>query len=72
MRSATGGSVVALVDMLRQKNVQKVTLACTHGVFSGPAIELLSSISELVEIVTTNTVPIPQEKRNAKHDDNFR
>ncbi len=60
---ATGGSVVALVDMLRQKNVQKVTLACTHGVFSGPAIERLSSIPELVEIVTTNTVPIPQEKR---------
>jgi ribose-phosphate pyrophosphokinase len=38
-------------------------VACTHGVFSGPAIERLQSFPEIDEIVTTNTVPIPESKR---------
>jgi len=60
---ATAGSVMELVDILRRNDVQRITLACTHGLFSGPAIERLSSIPELEEIVTTNTVPISPEKR---------
>ena len=60
---ATGGSIVAIVELLRQNDVKHVTLACTHGVFSGPAIERLRQIPEVDEIVTTNTVPIPPEKR---------
>ncbi|MHB1296794.1 MAG: ribose-phosphate diphosphokinase [Anaerolineae bacterium] len=60
---ATGGSIIALVELLRKHNVNKVSLACTHGVFSGPAIERLSKVPELDEIVTTNTVPIPEYKR---------
>jgi ribose-phosphate pyrophosphokinase len=60
---ATGGSILAMVDLLRQKEVEKITLACTHGVFSGQAIQRLASIAEIDEIVTTNTVPIPIEKR---------
>lgn len=60
---ATGGSIVGLVDILRQNDVSRMTLACTHGLFTGPAIERLAAIPELEEIVTTNTVPIPPEKR---------
>jgi len=60
---ATGGSVLALVKLLRKKGVKKITLACTHGVFSGPAIKRLKAMSDIQEIVTTNTVPIPKEKR---------
>jgi len=60
---ATGGSIVATIDLLRQKNVKHVTLACTHGVFSGPAIDRLRAIPEVDEIVCTNTVPIPPEKK---------
>lgn len=60
---ATGGSVVAVANFLRQSKVRSMVLACTHGVFSGPAIERLRDIPELEEIVTTNTVPIPPEKR---------
>jgi ribose-phosphate pyrophosphokinase len=58
-----GETVVALIDVLRRHGVQRVTLACTHGIFSGPAIERLAAIPEIDEIVTTNTVPIPPEKR---------
>jgi len=60
---ATAGSVVALVELLRRHSVRHVTLACTHGIFAGPAIERLSAIPEIDEIVTTNTVPIPPDKR---------
>ena len=60
---ATGGSIVELVNKLREKQVRRITLACTHGVFSGPAIERLTAMNDIEEIVTTNTVPIPSEKR---------
>lgn len=60
---ATGGSIVALVKELRNHQVNKITVACTHGVFSGKAIEALGSLEDVEEIVTTNTVPIPSHKR---------
>lgn len=60
---ATGGSILALVEQLRTQRVRNITLACTHGVFSGQSIARLSAVPEIEEIVTTNTVPIPPEKR---------
>jgi ribose-phosphate pyrophosphokinase len=59
---ATGGSILAIVDLLRHKHVRKITLAFTHPVLSGPAVERLASMPEITEIVTTNTVPIPPDK----------
>lgn len=59
---ATGGSILELLRKLDEFNVQRVSLACTHGLFTGKAIERLASC-ELAEIVTTNTVPIAPEKR---------
>ncbi len=60
---ATAGSVIEAVARLREMDVTEVSLCCTHGVFSGPAIPWLLATPEIHEIVTTNTVPIPQEKR---------
>jgi ribose-phosphate pyrophosphokinase len=54
---ATGGSVVELLDCLKRHGVRRVSLACTHGLFSGPAIERLSARPDIAEVVTTNTVP---------------
>lgn len=59
---ATAGSVVETVNLLRARGVTGVTVVCTHGVFSGPAITRLQAL-DLAEIITTNTVPIPTEKR---------
>lgn len=59
---ATGGSILELLRKLEELQVKKVSLACTHGLFTGQAIERLASCN-LTEIVTTNTVPIPEEKR---------
>lgn len=60
---AAAGSVVEMITHLREQNVTKVTLVCTHGVFGGPAIKRLTGIPEIQEIITTNTLPIPKEKR---------
>lgn len=60
---ATGGSVCELVNLLEARGVGRIILACTHGVFSGPAIARLAAMDKVYEIVTTNTVPIPSYKR---------
>lgn len=60
---ATGGTVVEIAGQLRQRGATSITLVCTHGLFVGPAIERLKELDCLSEIITTNTVPIPPEKR---------
>lgn len=58
----TAGTITAGVDMLKQKGAMDVYIACTHGVLSGPAIERLSTCAAK-EVVITNTIEIPQEKK---------
>lgn len=60
---ATGGSVIELLDRLRERRVRRISLACTHGLFTGSAIERLGARDDLVEIVTTDTVPLTPHKR---------
>ena len=40
-----------------------IAVACTHGLFTGKAIERLKAQPDIVEIVTTDTVPVPAAKR---------
>jgi ribose-phosphate pyrophosphokinase len=59
----TAGSVVSCVDALRShKCKDDIYLATTHPVFSGQAAERLASTG-LSEVVVTNTIDIPVEKR---------
>jgi len=60
---ANGGTVLEMLQHLRERHVGRVAVVCTHGLFTGKAIERLGSQPDIVEIVTTNTVPIPPEKR---------
>ncbi|MCL5275046.1 MAG: ribose-phosphate pyrophosphokinase [Chloroflexi bacterium] len=60
---ATGGSVVELSKLLVAKGIKEITVICTHGLFTGRAVQRLSDIPEITSIVTTDTVPIPPEKR---------
>ena len=55
---ATGGTIVALCDRLREHRVEHVTIACTHGLFTGDALTRFAAIPEVDEVVTTDTVPI--------------
>ena len=60
---ATGGSIIELLDRLRERGVGTIAVACTHGLFTGKAIDRLRTRPDLVEIVTTNTTPHTPEKR---------
>ncbi len=60
---ANAGTTVEILDRLRERNVRRIYLACTHGLFTGKAIERLRAQDDVLEIVTTNTVPIAPEKR---------
>ena len=58
----TAGTIVAAAEQLRDKGAAEVVAACTHGVFSGPAMERLSN-SAISQLFVTNTLPIPDDRR---------
>jgi ribose-phosphate pyrophosphokinase len=60
---ANGGTIVEVLDKLRERRVKRITVACTHGLFTGKAIARLGAQPDIAEIVTTDTVPVPAEKR---------
>jgi ribose-phosphate pyrophosphokinase len=58
----TGGTVTSAVAALHDAGAADVVIAATHGVLSDPATKRLSSCGAR-EIILTNTLPIPDEKR---------
>ena len=58
----TAGSMIETVKVLKKYGVKNIYAACTHGILSNPAIERLKE-SGIKELVVTNTVPVPEEKR---------
>lgn len=58
----TAGTIVKAAELLMDNGAAEVIVAATHGILSGPAIDRLKN-SPISEIVLTNTLPIPEEKR---------
>ncbi len=58
---ATGGSIVELLDRLAEAGCVRASIACTHGLFTGSAVERLRHHPMISEVVTTDTVPSPQD-----------
>jgi len=58
----TGGTICKAADALYERGAVDVIVAVTHAVFSGPAVDRLKN-SPISEVVVTNTLPIPEEKR---------
>lgn len=58
----TAGTICNGANALVNLGAKSVCAVCTHGIFSGPAIERLKS-SNIKEIVALNTIQIPQESR---------
>ena len=56
---ATGGSIVEIVNRLVDFGCTEASVACTHGLFTGSAVERLTSNPHITEVVATNTVPHP-------------
>lgn len=61
----TAGSMMETVRVLKEFGAESVYAACTHGVLSGPAIERINK-SPIKELVITNTIPLPKEKKIEK------
>lgn len=54
---ATGGSIIELLDRLKDFGCTEAAVACTHGLFTGSAVARLSSHPMITEVVATDTVP---------------
>ncbi|MBI5304527.1 MAG: ribose-phosphate pyrophosphokinase [Chloroflexi bacterium] len=63
---ATGGSILEISRVLLDQGIQDIWVACTHGVFVHQALERFDAVPQITEIVTTDTVLIPPEKKIAK------
>ncbi len=63
---ATGGSILELSRVLINEGVEDIMVYCTHGVFSRGGLDRLVVVPQISEIVTTDTVHIPQEKKHPK------
>jgi ribose-phosphate pyrophosphokinase len=58
----TGGTITKAADILFESGAAEVIVAATHAVLSDPATEKLKN-SRITEVVVTNTLPLPPEKR---------
>ena len=54
---ATGGSIVEICQRLKDFGALSASVACTHGLFAGRAVERLRGMEFISEVVTTSTVP---------------
>jgi ribose-phosphate pyrophosphokinase len=63
---ATGGSIHELSRVLIDEGIEEMLVICTHGVFTRGGLERLADIPQIREIITTDTVHIPVEKRHPK------
>ncbi len=58
----TGGTIVKAAETLFDNGAAEVIVAATHGILSDPARERLQD-SRISEVVVTDTLPIPEERR---------
>ncbi|PHT45596.1 Ribose-phosphate pyrophosphokinase 2, chloroplastic [Capsicum baccatum] len=53
----TAGTIAKGAELLHEEGAREIYACCTHGVFSPPAVERLSS-GLFQEVITTNTIPV--------------
>ena len=61
----TAGSIVAAANALKEAGAKDIYACCTHPLLSGPAVDRIMN-SPLIEMVCTNTVLLPEEKKFPK------
>ncbi len=65
----TAGTIVNAARAIKERGATEVYTACTHPVFSGPAVERLSkAVKEgtVKEVVITDTIPLKEEFEGVK------
>jgi ribose-phosphate pyrophosphokinase len=58
----TGSTIIKASEALFEQGAAQVIVTATHGVLSGAAVDELKN-SKVSEVIVTNTLPIPAEKR---------
>lgn len=58
----TGGTIQKAAVALKGQGAERVVVAATHAVFSGPAVERLAS-GAIDEVVVTDTLPLRDDQR---------
>jgi ribose-phosphate pyrophosphokinase len=58
----TGATIVNAADTLFDQGAAQVIVTATHGVLSGPAVDMLKN-SRISEVIVSNTLPITHEKQ---------
>jgi ribose-phosphate pyrophosphokinase len=61
----TAGTIVQIAEALQREGVTEMYACATHAVLSDPAPDRIAT-SNLREVVVTDSIPIPPEKRNDK------
>jgi ribose-phosphate pyrophosphokinase len=61
----TAGTLTQIVNALQREGVTELYACATHAVLSGKAVERIAQ-SNLREVVVTDSIPIPPEKRGGK------
>jgi ribose-phosphate pyrophosphokinase len=63
----TAGSISQAVKLVKEKGAREVYAVCVHPIFSEKAVDRLAELP-LKSILTTDTVPISEDKRNKLGD----
>ncbi|MCR6108819.1 ribose-phosphate diphosphokinase [Bacillus sp. A301a_S52] len=61
----TAGTMALAANAMIENGAKEVYACSTHPVLSGPAIERIEN-SKIKELVVTNTIPLPEEKKTGK------
>jgi ribose-phosphate pyrophosphokinase len=61
----TAGTLIQAVEALKREGAQRMIACGVHPILSGPAVARLEG-SPLEEVVVTNSIPVPAEKRSPK------
>jgi ribose-phosphate pyrophosphokinase len=61
----TGGTIMAAARIAMDRGAKSVTAACVHPILSDRAAERICN-SEIQELVVTDTIPLPPQKRHEK------
>ena len=62
---STGSTLVEAVEAVCQRGAHEVYACATHPIFAGEAVELIHH-SSLKGLITTNTIPVAQDRLNSK------
>jgi len=61
----TGGTILAAAHIALDRGAKSVTAACVHPLLSDRAVDRICG-SEIQELVVTDTIPLPPQKRHEK------